>query len=174
MPLMVKRPRESVRDTRHGFRPEGRVAGVGIESDEYAFDGLEVLGFQYMARHLRRVDVVARGKAVGIVAQWVALVVVADGAGEVDGVGGVGLERVGQLDADAFALAFYLWCLQLRWRHHDVLCGVVNLYVFVEVDVNPAFVHIDSLVGGFGTDDVWRGLVVPSAIRTTHACTGIE
>ena len=70
---------------------------------EYALDGFEVGGIEDAAGNLQRVDLRAGGEGVGIVAQRVVLGEVVDGIAEVDGIGGVRLQRVLQLDDDALA-----------------------------------------------------------------------
>ena len=75
---------------------------------------------------------VARGEGVGIVAKGVSLVVVADGIGKVDGVGGVLLERVFQFNHDFLACALDVGRFELRRRDDHLFRGVVHLYELVE------------------------------------------
>ena len=74
-----------------------------IKSHQYAFDRLQVLGVQTVAAHLKGVDMVACREAESVVAHGVALVVVADGIAEVNGIGCVVLERILQLYDDTLA-----------------------------------------------------------------------
>ena len=67
----------------------------------------QVLGVKDVTCHFKRVNLVAGGEGKGIVTHGVPLVVVADGIAEVDGVGGVLLERILQVDDDALASGLY-------------------------------------------------------------------
>ena len=103
------------RHPEHRLFLEGTVGQVAVESYEDAFDGFQIFGLEHIASHLHGVDVLSGREAVGVVAQRVALVVVGDGVGEIDGVGGIGFERVVELYGDAFALPLDDGCLEL-WR----------------------------------------------------------
>ena len=162
------------RYAQHGFGLESRVGKVAVEAHKDAFDRLQVRSLHDIARHLQRVDMVAGGEGIGIVAQGIALVVVADGIGEVDGVGGVGFQGVLQSHRDALALSFYLRCLYLRRRDDDILGGVVDGDVFVEVDDNLLLFDIGSPLGRLSADDMGRGLIIPSPVGTAHTGTGVE
>ena len=157
--LRTQRPRSPV---------DGEVIVERIESHKYSLYGFEVLGVHHIARYLQRVDMVARGEAVGEVAERVVLVVVGDGVGEVHGVCGVLLERVLQLHHYLLSCAFYFGCLQLRRRHHDFLRRVVHLDELVEVDLYLLRLDVHSLVGRRTGDDARRCLVVPSAVGLSH------
>ena len=76
-------------ETKHWLRGERTVLQVGIESYENALDRFHVLRLHHIARHLKGVDMVAGGEAIGIVAQRIAFVVVGNGVREINGVGGV-------------------------------------------------------------------------------------
>lgn len=89
----------SLRHTQHRLLLEGGVGEVAVESHEDTFHRLEILGTDDIARHLKGIDMIPRGEGVGVVAKGVALIVVTDGTGEVDGIGRVSLERVDELTA---------------------------------------------------------------------------
>ena len=129
MPTVV-----SARYAKHRLFLKDRVRLVGVKSDEYAFDRLQVLGLQHIAGHLHGVDMVASGECVGIIAERIALVVVGDGIRKINRVGGIGLQRVLQLHGDSLSIGFDFWSLQLRWRYNDFLCGVVEFDKLIEED----------------------------------------
>ena len=160
--------------TQHRFLDEARVFHLAIQSYEYSLDWFEIVCLHHVSRHLESVDVVAGREAVGVIAQGIALVVVADGIGEVDGVGGVGFQRVLQLHLYLLAGRLYFGLLQLRWRHHNLLGGVVELDELVEVDVHLICRHVHTTIGRRCTNHTWRSLVIPSAIWATHTGTRSE
>ena len=115
---------------------------------------------------------VARREAEGVVAHGVALVVVADGIAEVHGIGGVGFQRVFQVDGDSTACGLDVGHLDLWGRDNHLVLWVVQFDIFAEVDGHlPAF-HVDALVIGGRTDNAWGRVVIPAAVRTAHAGTG--
>src|SRR3546814_19542159 len=57
-----------------------------------------------LAGNAEGVDDIPGGKHIAVVEQWVALVEVADGFTEIDGVSGVLFERVGHCDLNTFSL----------------------------------------------------------------------
>ena len=98
----------------HRFCLEGRVGGVGIETYENALDGFQVLCLDHKTGHFHCVYLLAGRETVGVVAQGISLIVVADGIAEVDGIGSVFAQAVFQFHGDAFAGALdfrrlYLW-----------------------------------------------------------------
>ena len=84
----------STRHTHHRCLLKCAVLHVAVQADENAFDRFQIVGFQHVTGHFERIDMVAGGETIGVVAQRIALVVVRDGVGEVDRVGGVGLQSV--------------------------------------------------------------------------------
>ena len=161
--------RVGTRHAQHGHLHEARVAHLGVQAHEYALHRFEVLSRHHGASHFERVDMVARRETVGVVAHRVALVVVGDGVREVDGVRGVGLQRVLQLHADLLARSLYLRLLELRRRHHHLLRRVVELYELVEVDVHLLRLHVSAAVGRCRAYHMRRRLVVPSSVGASHA-----
>ena len=164
----------SARHTHHGSLLKCAVLHVAVQSHENTFDGFQIVGFEHVTGHFERVDMVAGGETVGVVAQRVALVVVRDGIGEVDGVGGVGFQRVHQLHADALALSLDLWRLKLWRRYDDVLSRVVDGDELIKVDVYVLAVHVGGMVSRSGTDHFRRCLIVPSSIGLSHAGARVE
>ena len=158
----------SARYAQHRLLGEDGVAEVTVQAYEYAFDGLEVLRVEHVAGHFHRVYVVACGERVGIVAQRIVFVVVGYGVGEVNGVGGVGLERVFQLDNDFLSRRRYFRLFDLRGRYYDFFRRVVYLYIFVEVNAYFLLLDVYSLVLRRCAHDDGRRLVVPSAVGLPH------
>ena len=158
----------------HRFLYEARVFHLAVESDEYSLYGFEIVCLHHVSRHLERIDVVAGREAVGVITQGVALVVVAYGVREVDGVGGVGFQRVLQLYLYLLAGRLYFGLLQLWGRHYYLLCGILKLYELVEVDVHLICRHVHTTIGRRCTNHTWRCLVIPSAIWATHTGTRSE
>ena len=75
-------------DARERQGGEGGIVEVAVDADHNIGDGVEVLGVEYDARYLERVDVIAGGEREDIVAEGGLLIVVADSGSEIDGVGG--------------------------------------------------------------------------------------
>ena len=156
------------RDALQRLTGEDGVGEIAVESHQDAFYWFQVLGIKHISRHLHGVYLLAGREAVGIVAQGIALVVVGDGVAEVDGIGGIGLERVFQLDDDALSGRLDFGHLYLRWRHHHVLRGILDLDKLVEVDDHLARSDVCRLVGRRGTHHSRRLFVVPSAVGLSH------
>ena len=157
-------------DAQQRLGAEYRVGRVGlVESHGDALHGFEVFRLQNIAADLHRVDFPARRKAVSITAKWVALVVVGDGVGKVDGIGCVGLERVFQFHENRPARRLDFRQFHLRRRHDDFLRRIVDFDEFVEE--NPYFlrVHTCSLVSRRSTEHARRLFVEPSAVGTAHS-----
>ena len=102
------------RHPKERLRLKGAVGQIVIQSHENAFDRLHVRCLDNVSGDFQGVNLSARGETVGKISQRVSLVVVTDGVAEIDGVGGVGLERVLQFHDDALACRldfrhFHLW-----------------------------------------------------------------
>ena len=78
--------------SQHRLGSEGRIGMVGIQSHQDTLDRFQILRFQHMPRYLHGINGSSRRETVGIVSHRIALVVIADGIREVDGVGGIRLE----------------------------------------------------------------------------------
>ena len=104
----------STRHTEHRLGLEGRISQITVETYENAFHWFQITGIEHIARHFHRVNLVACREAIGIVPQRITLVVITDGITEVNGIGGICLERVLQFHHNTFACLFDLRHLQLR------------------------------------------------------------
>ena len=142
------------------------------EAYEYALDGLQIRRIEHISRHFHRVDVLTCGEGEGVVAHRIAFVVVHDGIGEVDGVGGVGLQCVEEVDAHLLAYGADVGRFGLGRRHDDLLAGVLDLDIFIELDGNLLPVGIGGLIAGCAGDDPWRRLVVGTAVGRADVSTG--
>ena len=90
---MTKRPRLSVRLTRNiGLVRKAESAWSAYNPTRIPFDRFQILRFQHMPRYLHGINGSSCRETVGIVSHRIALVVIADGIREVDGVGGIRLE----------------------------------------------------------------------------------
>ena len=126
------------------------------------------------SRHLERVDMVAGRECKGVVSERIALIVVGDGIGKVDGISGVLLQTVLQLHLNAAPLTRDFGLFKLRWRHDNLFRRVVELYIFIEKYRYLLSFHARCLVGRCGTENPRRRLVEPSAIRIAHLCARRE
>ena len=90
-----------------------RLSG-GVQPDEDSGKRFKVFGVEDIACHLHGVGLNAGGEDVGEVAERVALVIVLDGIGKVDGIGGVWLQRVKDFDLDALSGSGDVGHLMLR------------------------------------------------------------
>ena len=164
----------SARHAHHGSLLKCTVLHVAVQPHENAFDRLQIVGFKHVTGHFERIDMVAGGETIGIVAQRIALVVVRDGVGEVYRVGSVGFQRVHKLHADALALSLDLGRLKLWRRYNHVLCRVADGDELIKVDVYVLAVHIGGMVVRIGTDHFRWCLIVPATIGLSHAGTRVE
>ncbi len=89
-----------------------------------------------IARHVHRVDLIARREYVAHRVQRVGLVVVLYGRAEVEGVGRVFEQRVLDRDDDAAAATRQRGLLLHRRRGVELLLLVLDLDVFVELDID--------------------------------------
>ena len=85
-------------------------------------------------------------EGIGIITQGITLVIVADSVAEIDGIGGIGLQRVYQINHYLLALRLDFRHLQLRGRHNDILACISQLDKFVEIDGYLLARHIRGLV----------------------------
>ena len=166
--------RVGLRHTQHRLLLKSRIGEIVVQSHEDTLHRFQVLSTDHIARHLQRIDVIARRERISIVTEWVTFIVITDGTGKVDGVRSIGLERVGELHSDTLAFAFNLWSLQLWGRHHDILRGIVYLDKLTEVDIYLLLVDIRRTISGISADDLRRSLVVPAAVRVAHTCTALQ
>ena len=151
---------------------EKETGKVIVETYHQSLDGLQVLGIQAITAHLKGVDMVAGRETEGVVAHGVALIVVADGVAKVHGIGGVGFQRVFQVDGDSTACSLDVGHLNLWGRDDDLVLRVVQFNIFAEVDGHLPALHVDALVVGGRADNAWGRVVIPAAVRTAHAGTG--
>ena len=160
--------------TQHGQCTKSTVGQVGIQAHQSPFDGFQILGTDHVARHLHRINMVARREAIRVVAQRIALVIIGDGIAEVDGIRDIRLQRVYEFHVDKFARGFNFGCLQLGGRHDDILGSVFYLDKLIKLDSHSFSLHIRGAVGRRGTNHPRRRLVIPTAVGIAHAGTAHE
>ena len=125
-----------------------------------------------MSRHLEGVNAFSCREGESIVAIRIALVVVNDGIGKVDGVGHAGLEGIEQGNGDSPAICFNLRLLDL-WRRNDhPFRRVVNLHDFIKLyrDLLHIFL-VDCTELRRGVNHLGGCLIVRTAIGRTHTGT---
>ena len=133
-------------------------------------NGLFVL-VEHIAAHFHRVDFRTGREAIGVVAQRVALVVIGDGIGEVDGIGDIRLQRVLQFHFDALTRRLDFRHLNLWRRYDDFLRWVINLDELVEEDAHLLRCDVRAAIFRRGSDDAWRRLIEPATIWISHTGT---
>ena len=147
-------------------------SGVGGEkSHHHPLDGLQVLGIEHSAGHLHGVNHIARTERIGVLSHRVALVVVLDGIAEVDGVGGIGLQRIKEVHLHALALGPHVGSLYLRRGNHHLLVGAFQFHIFIEKDAHLLLGHTHCPVGRHARHHHGRLFVVASAIGIADAGT---
>ena len=142
----------------------------GEEADQHSLDGFQVGCIEHSARDFHGVYLAASAEAVGVVAHRVALVVVHDSVAEVDGVGGVSLQRVVERNLHVFAFGAYIGGFQLRGRDDDFVVSVLELDKFVEANPHLACRDVHGAVGRIAGQHLRRYLVVDAAIGSADAC----
>ena len=151
-----------------GQAGESRVGRIGVQPDDNVSHRLQVLGIEQHAAYLERVDHVARREGKAEMADGVLLVVVRDGMTEVDGVRGVGLQRVLELDADLPPDDLNAGQL-LLWRSDDhVLRRFIDLNQFIENDLHASPLVVRLLRWRCTADKPGRLLVIRPTVRSRH------
>ena len=152
----------------HAFKRQAGESCVGIarvEADEYALHRFEVLGVEHMPRDLHRIGHCARREDVGVLPEWVAFVVVGDGIGKVDRVGGVGNERIEDFDRHTASRHLNFGLLLLWGRHRNLFVGIVDLDEFVKHEGEFRALPTGHLFRVGGRDNARRSFVVGAAVR---------
>ena len=113
----------------------------GKEPDEALRHGVGLIAVGRITRHDHRVDLGPRREDITHRVERVALVVVSDGAAEVERISRIRLERVAQLDDDPpSAQRNERFLLHLR-RGEELLLLILELHELVELDVDLLVVH---------------------------------
>ena len=152
-------------------RGEGGVGEIGVDAHEHPLLGLEVAGGEHHPRHPQRVDLRPRGEGVGEALELVALVVVFNGVAEVDGVGGVGLQRVGELHGDAAPVGGDLGGLLAHGRDHHLGIGVLDVDDLVEIQCDAARRHAGGALRRVGAHEARRLLIARAPRGIAHRGT---
>ena len=162
----------STRDAQQRLGLESRVGEVIVKSHHHTLDRFKVAGIKHIAGHLKGINLLACGESIGVRPHRIAFIIISDGVTEVNGIGGVLLQRVLQLHNDFLARSLDLCHFQLRRRDDDFVCGILQFDELVEVDGDLLAFHVHRLVVRNTTDYLWRIVIIPSAIRTAHLGAG--
>ena len=122
-----------------------------------------------VARHIHRVNLLARREYIAHRVQGVALVVVENRRAEVDGIGGVRLQGILDSHNDATATPDDRGFLLHRRRGKELLLLVLNLHILVKFDVNLRWaqrIYLGGEVIGVHQDDYGRYGI----FRATRGC----
>lgn len=141
-----------------------------VEPDEALRDRVGLVAVGRIAREDHRVDLGTGREDVAHRIERVALVVVADGASEVERIGRVRAQRVAQLDDDSAAAHGDRRLFLHLGRGEELLLLVLDLHKLVELDVDLVVTHRGAVrrevVGRHGHDH--RGQRVARAARRSH------
>ena len=160
--------------TQHRLGLEGRIGMICVKTYQNTLDRLQILRFEHISRHLHRIDNFAGSETVGIVSHRIALVIIADGIGEVDGIGSIRLERIYQRNLNMLARSLDFRHFELRRRNNHFLGRIIYLDIFVEIDIHLLLLHIYALVGWQSSNHLRRSFVEPATIRLSHLGTGCQ
>ena len=127
---------------------DGRIGEVAVDADHHSLSRLEILGLKHHAGNAEGIDCGAGGKIHGESVEDIALVEVADGVGEINGVGSAVAQRVAQFESNPAAVGAGNRLLHLGRRYHELVLNILKLYVLVEEDINAVTVY---------TGRAWRG-----------------
>ncbi len=72
----------------------GRIVEVAVQHHDQGAVGLAAEGHGHSAGELEGIDIAARGKSISEMPEYIALVIIAEGVAEIEGIGSIGLERV--------------------------------------------------------------------------------
>ena len=148
----------------------GLLDRVGDEEpDEALAHRVGLVGVGRVARHIHRVDLGACREDVAHGVQRAALVGVLDGRAEVDGVGGVGLQRI----LDRYDNATTTTCHRRLLFHHrrgvELLLLILDLHILVELDIYLRRVqrvdHRGEVIGLHGDNHRRQGI-----LRASRGC----
>ena len=166
-------PTIGARDAFHGQPGECRVIEtLTIGSHQHMLHRLEVSCPQHDARDAHRVNLVARREREGISVQLVALVVVLDTVGEVDGIGSVGQHVVTKIDNNPLAQRLDDGLILLHRRHRDFLHLILDVDYLIKVDFHPISLDVEFSLLGRGLDHPWRCVVTGPTLGRTDVGTG--
>ena len=110
-------------------------------SHKHALRRFEVFGLEHHARDTQCVDGGAGGEVECESVESVPFVQVTYGIGEVNGVCGIGYQRIDELDGDTASNCRYFGHVFLSRRYDNLVCRVVELDVFVKFD--GQFLEVD-------------------------------
>ena len=119
---------------------DGGVRMVLIQEDRRTFDGTERIAVLDQSRHAHRIDLGTRGEHEGESLIPVALVVIGDGAGEVQRIGRVGHQVGLEIHDQGFPGHLVLGLLFQRGREEDVV-RVLDHHVLVEGELDLRLVR---------------------------------
>ena len=146
---------------RHAY--EGGILLRDVGAYEYSLLRLHILSSKHHSGDPQRVERRTGGERICEAREFIALVVVFNGVAEVDGVCGVGEERIGDVDHyPASACGDARSVGSRRGEHHLGEC-ILDVDELVEVYVDVARVDIDRSGGRIGMHEARRILVARTA-----------
>ena len=142
-----------------------------MQAHYHAFHRLQVAGAQHHAAHLQRVEARAGREGEAEAVEHVALVVVFDGVGEVNHVGGVRLQVVLELDGDFLALGADDGLLLRGRRHYHAGGLVLDVDYLVKLQLHLLALEIDGARDGVAAQHHGRRVVARAALGRAYVGT---
>ena len=130
--------------------------------------GFLVISIEHLAGEGEGVEMVAGGEAIDVIFELVAFVQVFDCGTEIDGIGGVGLQILLELDDHRLATQLDVGLLLEKGGEEHVLAGVVEGHILVEGKLDPLAVEAHAVIGRHGLRHLGRRDILGSSCRRDH------
>ena len=145
------------------------VIEIAVHAHEHFLLRLKGARIEHDSRNLHCVDHLAGGECKREAVDGIPFVVVLDGIAEIDGVGGVGDERVANLHLHFAPRGANHRHLALPRRHHHLVVLVLEHHEFVEVDFDFSIVHINGARRRLAPHKHRREHILRATARSAHA-----
>ena len=156
------------RNSQQGLCLESRIGKIIIKTNHYALNRLEIAGIENITGNLESIYLLASRETIGIVSHGIILVVIADSIAEIDGISGIGHQRILQFNNYLLSCSLDIRHLEL-WRRHNNLVGCIGkLDIFVEEYGYLLCCYIGCLICWGTAENLWWIIIVPSAIGLSH------
>lgn len=137
-------------NTQEGFGDKGRVFMVRMDTNDDAFEWVEIGCIIDIAYGLEGIYLIAGREIERVAMEWHFLAEVTNSISKIDGIGRAVAQGVLELDDEFFSSCFDFGCILLGRRHEEVRNEVVQLDIFVEVDLDPFSVEVECSHLGIG------------------------
>ncbi len=143
-----------------------RIGKIRMDPHVNTGNRFEVLRVKHPSRDSERVQLIPRGERINKVLQRVPLVIIHDRIGKIDGIGGIGQQRIVQLYHCPSADGANHRHIPLGRGDDHLLGGAFNFYIFIKLYLDPGRGRIQGVeVGGCPSHHRWVYIVRTSRGR---------